>query len=78
MARILTCLLMLPLLLSPGFASDHRPADLLFVQIGAALFGDTGFRTVFRLSNETGEAIEGTLTLTATDGTALAAELAAA
>ena len=77
-ARILTTFLTLPLLLSPGFASGHHPADLLFVQIGAGLFGDTGFRTVFRLSNETGEAIEGTLILTATDGTALAAELAAA
>ena len=77
-ARILTTFLTLPLLLSPGFASEHHPADLLFVQIGAGLFGDTGFRTVFRLSNETGEAIEGTLILTATDGTALAAELAAA
>ena len=76
--RILTSFLMLPLLLSPGFPSDHPPADLLFVQIGAGLFGDNGFRTVFRLSNETGEAIEGTLILTATDGTALAAELAAA
>ena len=73
--RVLTSFFVLCLLLSPGFASAHQPADLLFVQIGAALFGDAGFRTVFRLSNETGEAIEGTLILTAAAGTALAAEL---
>ena len=77
MPRILTSFLILPLILSSGFSSEHLPEDLLFVQIGAGLFGDTGFRTVFRLSNESGEAIEGTLLLTATDGTALAAELAA-
>ena len=76
-ARILTTFLALPLLFSPGLASEHGPSDLFFVQIGAGLFGDTGFRTVFRLSNETGEEIEGTLILRGTDGTALAAELAA-
>ena len=74
--RILTSFLILPLLLSPGSASEVPPADLLFVQIGAGLFGDAGFRTVFRLSNETGEAIQGTLILTAAAGTALAAEFA--
>ena len=76
MPKILTGFLILLLLLSAGFASQQQPKDLLFVQIGAGIFGDTGFRTVFRLSNESGEAIEGTLSLTATDGTALAAELA--
>lgn len=75
MPRILSSFLILSLLLLTGFASSHNPADLLFVQIGAGLFGDVGFRTVFRLSNETDEAVEGTLVLTAADGTALAAEL---
>ena len=74
--KILTGFLILLLLLSAGFASQQQPKDLLFVQIGAGIFGDTGFRTVFRLSNESGEAIEGTPSLTATDGPALAAELA--
>ncbi len=58
-------------------AAQPRQPDLVFVQIGAARFGDSGVRTVFRLSNEGTEPIEGSLLLTAADGTSLHSDLVA-
>ena len=67
----------LSLFFSVALASDPLPPDLVYVQIGAGVFGDNGFRTVFRLSNESEEAVEGTLVLTSSEGTDLEAELEA-